>query len=169
MIDQDNEQWEALAPNLHAADAAADGRALRWMIVAGGPGVGLVDMGEGEEANLATAGHGGAALPVHAGSSSTSRHAGEDRPDRLQPGGAPRQGPGTVATLGDVHFSCRTSRRRTTRTWAAVRRRSCALQSVAGQGVGGEAWRRLVVRTVLKFAGESVGEEDLAEMIRGDG
>ncbi len=55
VIERNSEEWEAVAPDLHANDAQADGRAIRWMIVAGGPGVGLVDMGEGEEANLATA------------------------------------------------------------------------------------------------------------------
>lgn len=49
------ERWEAVTPSLHAADASADGRAIRWMITAGGPGTGLVDFGEGEDANLATA------------------------------------------------------------------------------------------------------------------
>ena len=36
VADAGTERWEAVAPNLHAADAANDGRALRWMIVAGG-------------------------------------------------------------------------------------------------------------------------------------
>ena len=49
------ERWEAVAPTLQARDAVADGRAIRWMIAAGGPGIGLVDLGEGEDANLATA------------------------------------------------------------------------------------------------------------------
>jgi hypothetical protein len=48
------ESWEAVAPNLHAADAEKDGRAIRWMIVAGGPGTALLDIGEGEDSNLAT-------------------------------------------------------------------------------------------------------------------
>lgn len=48
------ETWEAVAPNLHATDAEKDGRAIRWMIVAGGPGTALLDLGEGEDSNLAT-------------------------------------------------------------------------------------------------------------------
>ena len=48
------EKWEAVTPQLHAADAAMDGRAIRWMIVAGGPGTSLLDLGEGEDANLAS-------------------------------------------------------------------------------------------------------------------
>lgn len=54
VADEGAERWEAVTPSLRAADAANDGRALRWMIVAGGPGTSLIDLGEGEDANLAT-------------------------------------------------------------------------------------------------------------------
>ncbi len=54
IIADDQESWEAVAPTLHANDASADGRAIRWMIVAGGPGTSLLDLGEGEDSNLAT-------------------------------------------------------------------------------------------------------------------
>ncbi len=168
VIDRDNEQWEALAPNLHAADAAADGRALRWMIVAGGPGVGLVDMGEGEEANLATA----RAMAEQRSRFMRARqqHFGAmlaeialtayNRAVRL---GKVR---GAVATLRDVHLSLPDiSPSDNSDLGGGAAQIASALQSVAGQGVGGEAWRRLVVRTVLKFAGESIGEEELAEMV----
>jgi len=46
------EEWQAVTPNLNARDAKEDGRAIRWMIVAGGPGTALADLGEGEEAGL---------------------------------------------------------------------------------------------------------------------
>ena len=55
IVAEDNEEWKAVAPNLQARDASADGRAIRWMIAAGGPGTSLVDFGEGEDSNLATA------------------------------------------------------------------------------------------------------------------
>lgn len=48
------ETWEAVTPKLGASDAEKDGRAIRWMIVAGGPGTALLDLGEGEDSNLAT-------------------------------------------------------------------------------------------------------------------
>ena len=48
------ETWDAVTPNLHAGDAEKDGRAIRWMIAAGGPGTALLDLGEGEDSNLAT-------------------------------------------------------------------------------------------------------------------
>ena len=54
IIADEQETWTAVAPGLHAADASADGRAIRWMIVAGGPGTALLDLGEGEDSNLAT-------------------------------------------------------------------------------------------------------------------
>ena len=38
IIADEQETWSAVAPTLHANDACADGRAIRWMIVAGGPG-----------------------------------------------------------------------------------------------------------------------------------
>ena len=49
------ERWEAVTPKVEGQDAAPDGRAIRWMIAAGSPGLSLVDFGEGEDANLATA------------------------------------------------------------------------------------------------------------------
>ena len=55
IIAEEEETWEAVTPNLSARDAAADGRAIRWMITAGGPGTALTDFGEGEDSNLATA------------------------------------------------------------------------------------------------------------------
>ena len=54
IIADEQETWTAVAPNLNANDAANDGRAIRWMIVAGGPGTSLLDLGEGEDSNLAT-------------------------------------------------------------------------------------------------------------------
>lgn len=54
VIADEGETWTAVAPNLHANDASNDGRAIRWMITAGGPGTSLLDFGEGEDSNLAT-------------------------------------------------------------------------------------------------------------------
>lgn len=55
VVAHQDEEWQAVSPSLNARDASADGRAIRWMIAAGGPGTSLVDFGEGEDANLATA------------------------------------------------------------------------------------------------------------------
>jgi hypothetical protein len=46
------ERWEAVAPNLNARDASADGKSIRWMVAAGGPGTTLGDLGEGESEGL---------------------------------------------------------------------------------------------------------------------
>ena len=54
-IDEEDVEWQAVNPNLQARDAASDGRAQRWMMVAGGLGTSLIDLGEGEDSNLATA------------------------------------------------------------------------------------------------------------------
>jgi len=54
VVDRDAEKWEAVTPEVNARDVALDGRALRWMIVAGGPGMSLLDLGESETANLAS-------------------------------------------------------------------------------------------------------------------
>ncbi len=49
------EKWEPVTPKLQAADAEMDGRALRWYMAAGSPGLALTDLGEAEDANQATA------------------------------------------------------------------------------------------------------------------
>lgn len=48
------EKWEAVTPNLNARDAKEDGKAIRWMVAAGGPGITLTDLGEGEGEGLRT-------------------------------------------------------------------------------------------------------------------
>lgn len=55
MVVGDNEDWTAVTPSLQARDASPDGRAIRWMVVAGGPGLSLLDLGESETANRASA------------------------------------------------------------------------------------------------------------------
>ena len=54
IVADEAEKWSVVAPSLHANDAAQDGRAMRWMIAAGGPGIALLDLGEGEDSTLAT-------------------------------------------------------------------------------------------------------------------
>lgn len=55
LAEEGAERWEAVTPKVQGSDAAPDGRAIRWMIAAGSPGLSLVDFGEAEDANLATA------------------------------------------------------------------------------------------------------------------
>ena len=55
VVDRDLEEWEPSTPDVKAGDVEPDGRALRWMVAAGGPGISLLDFGESETANLASA------------------------------------------------------------------------------------------------------------------
>ncbi len=168
VLDKDSEDWQAVAPSLHANDAQADGRAIRWMIVAGGPGVGLVDMGEGEEANLATAKAMGeqrsrfmrarqqyfawvlaaTALTAYNRAVRLGKIAGDIRVLSDIRVGVPDISPADNAELG-----------------ASASQVAASLASVGQQGVGGQTWRRLVVRTVLKFAGEPVDEAELGRIL----
>ena len=52
IAEKDAEEWNVITPNLHARDAKEDGRAIRSMFVAGGPGTSLSDFGEVEESGL---------------------------------------------------------------------------------------------------------------------
>ena len=170
VVDRENEEWEAVAPSLHANDAAADGRAIRWMVVAGGPGVGLVDLGEGEEANLATAKAMGEqrsrfmrARQTYFGYAlATIALAAYNRAVRL------RYAPGQEQTLEAIKIGLpdiSPADNRELGTSAA--QAANALMRIGELGLHGERWRRLVVRTVFKFAGEPVGEEELGEILAG--
>ena len=169
VVDKEDEEWQAMAPNLNANDAEADGRAIRWMIAAGGPGIGLVDLGEGEDSNLATAkamgeqrarwmrtrqqyfGHVLASVVLTAYNRAVQL-------GKVQ---------GQVRVLGDIRIAFPDiSPADNAELGASAASVANALASVAGQGVGGERWRRMVVRTVLKFIGESVDEDELASILR---
>ena len=178
VVDKEQEEWQAVAPDLHANDAQADGRAIRWMIVAGGPGVGLVDMGEGEEANLATAKAMGeqrsrfmrARQQYFAWALATTALTAYNRAVRLGKGVSWANGPGQVRTLADIRIGVPDiSPADNAELGTSAAQVAAALASVGQQGIGGKTWRRLVVRTVLKFAGETVGEEELGRHIGGVG
>lgn len=172
VVDRDSEEWSAVAPNLNARDAQNDGRAIRWMITAAGPGTGLVDLGEGEDANLATA-----------------NAMGEQRRRFLR-----RRQRQFAAMLSDLAI--------TSWNWGVelgVRRGSVigvddivldlpdispadneSLANAADQitaavdklrGVTGESkeLRELAVRLLLKFAGETVSEDQFAAIVAGKG
>jgi hypothetical protein len=54
IAEKDAEEWKVMAPNLNSADASHDMKAVRRMIVASFPGFSLLDLGEGDDNNLAT-------------------------------------------------------------------------------------------------------------------
>jgi hypothetical protein len=172
IAEQDAEQWTAVAPNLHAADAELDGRAIRWMIVAGGLGTALIDLGEGEDANLAT----GQAMAeqrrrflrrrqaylvwlltdvvVQAYTLSisvTGKHAG---------GGDPAITHAAItATAPDI------SPEDNQALAAAAQQLSAALQQLATITGEGAAYRRMALRLFAKFVGESLGDSEQAAIL----
>jgi len=164
VIDKDSEEWQAVAPILHANDAQADGRAIRWMVVAGGPGIGLTDLGESETANLASATAMGEQrtrflkarqsyfgyLLARCGLESYNRavRLGLVR-GRLAQLRAVRIGFSDVSSADNVALA---------QSAASV---ANALNTVFAMGVNGSAFKRLALRLMLRFAGEQVGEQDL--------
>ncbi len=170
VMEKGAEEWEAVTPNLRAQDAEADGRAIRWMIVAGGPGLSLLDIGESETANLASA-----------------KTLGEQRRRFLRRrqayfgyiladvvvqawNRAVRLGlrRGREVTVADVEIGLPDIAPDDNYNLArAAHEITQALEELRGiVGVSG-ALRRLAVRLMLKFAGESVSEDTFDEIVQG--
>ncbi|MEA3336677.1 MAG: hypothetical protein U9R25_12255 [Chloroflexota bacterium] len=170
VVDRDNEEWQALSPSLAARDAANDGRAIRWMIVAGGPGTGLVDIGEGEDANLATASamgeqrrrflrrrqrlfaHMMVDLVVHGWNWTVE--SGLRRGTTIRASDIEIEMP-DIAPVDNESLS------------SAAHEITEALQTLRGITGESEALRRLALRLMLKFAGETVNEGDFEEIVNG--
>ena len=168
IVADSNEDWQAVAPDLKAQDASADGRALRWMIVSGGLGTGLVDIGEAADANLATATSmaeqrakfmrarqsyfgfvlAQTALTAYNRAVRLGKVRGPEKSLHDVIVGYPDISPSDNASLG-----------------AAAGSLASALATVQGAGYAGDAWRRLVLRLVLKFAGENVSDAELVKML----
>lgn len=170
VVDKDNEEWSAVTPNLQARDAQADGRAIRWMIVSGGPGTALIDLGEGEDSNLATASAMGeqrrrflrrrqayfsfvlADLAVQAWNRAITL-------------GLRR---GRLATLADVEVGAPDiSPEDNAQLAQAAREIGQALETLRDLAGDSEALHRLAVRLVLKFAGEGVSESEFEALASG--
>jgi len=170
VVDRDSEEWEAVTPDLKARDAAADGRAIRWMIVAGGPGVSLLDLGESETANLASAktlteqrrrflrrrqayfGYVLADVVVQAWNRAVAL-------------GLRR---GRLVTLADVAVGLPDIS--PADNWQLARSADKIVETMEGLermvGKSG-ALRRLAVRLMLKFAGEAVSDPEFEEIVGG--
>ena len=163
------EEWTAVAPNLHAADAAADGRAIRWMIASGGPGIGLTDLGEAETSNLATASammeqrqrfmrarqgyfaYVLASLAITAYNRAVGLGKVRGKPQELSAVrvGLPDINPADNSALGQAS--------------ADVARALTLLQAL---GVRGDAFKSLALRLVTAFAGERLGEGEIGAIVR---
>jgi len=170
VVDRDAEKWEAVTPEINARDVALDGRALRWMIVAGGPGMSLLDLGESETANLASSralaeqrrrflrrrqayfGYILAEVAVQAWNRSVAL--GKTR--------------GTPATVADIEIGLPdiSPEDNVNLTLAAKQITNSLLQL---RDLTGEtsAFKRLVLRIFLRNVAERVSEEDFDEIVGG--
>lgn len=167
-VDRESESWEAVTPDLKATDAKEDGRAIRSMIVAGGPGTGLVDIGEAETSNMATAkemseqrrrflrrrqayfGYVLMSLAVTAWNRAQSQGLVRGKPVSLAD---------VVVDAPDVSVADNES----LATAAAEITRSLAeLKGMVGPS---DALQRLTLRLFLKFAGETVEDADFDEIV----
>lgn len=170
IVDRDVEEWVAVTPDIKAADAERDGRAIRWMIVAGGPGTALTDVGEAETANLATAEamgeqrrrflrqrqmyFGWALADVVVQAFNWSVRLGLRR--------------GRVVTAADVRVKL-SDLAPSDNAMLAGASKGVAEAFQVLQGIVGDspALRRMAVETMVKFAGESVDPAQVQEMIGG--
>ena len=170
VIDRENEEWEAVAPNINARDAQADGRAIRWMITAGGPGTGLVDLGEGEDANLATANAMGEQRrrflrrrqqvfgAMVADLAIVSYNIGVEAGIRR----------GKLITTDDVEINYPDVAPADNESLAnAAQTITAAVNDLAGVTGQSSELRKLALRLLLKFSGESVTEEDFDAIVAG--
>lgn len=170
IIADENERWTAVTPNLHAADAEKDGRAIRWMITAAGPGTALLDLGEGEDSNLATGQvmqeqkrrflrrrqrmlvHVLTDLTLHAyhrwieATGADAPAAGADAMSALVPDISPEDN----AQLAQ-----------------AAARMVEALNGIAGITGQSESLRRLALRLFVRFAGETMGADEFERIVGG--
>ena len=168
IIADEQETWTAVAPNLNANDAANDGRAIRWMIVAGGPGTSLLDLGEGEDSNLAT----GqvmtemrrrflrrrqaylAWLLTDLVLVAWRRYASGDRRGRKVVSAAD-----ITAVLPDISVEDNQ------KLAQAAMQLATGLSTVAQLVGSGPAYRKMALRWFVKFAGEQITEGEIAQMI----
>ena len=164
VIEKDNEDWQAVAPTLHANDAQADGRAIRWMVAAGGPGLALTDFGESETANLASA----SVMADQRTRFLKTRQSyfgymlarlGLESYNRAVRLGRVR---GKSAELSDIRigFSDVSTADNGVQATSAAGVAN-ALNTLYAMGVNGNAFKRLALRLVLRFAGEQVTERQL--------
>lgn len=167
IADRDGEEWQAVAPSMNARDAQADGRQLRYMVAAGGPGLGLSDFGEAETSNLATARamgelrwrtmarrqhYFGQALALTALTAYNRAVAlGKVR--------------GKPATLGMITIAAPDSAQDNGELGNAANALAQALAKISALPAERPSFRRLALRLVLKFAGESLADEEMEKVL----
>ena len=169
VADSAGEQWQAVSPNLHAADASRDGRAIRWMIVAGGPGTALTDIGEGEDANLATA----KAMGEQKRRFLRRRqryivHMLSDliiRAYARQGGLGTRRGKKRIGIDDIIVHAPDISPEDNAELASAAHNMATALGDITDLMGNGSAMRRLVLRLFVKFAGEQLSADEFERIV----
>ena len=172
VISHPDEEWSAVAPTLHASDASHDGRAIRWMIVAGGPGTALLDLGEGEDSNLAT----GKAMAEQRRRFLRRRQAYITwmvadlllHAYRMQEGLGTRKGRRQVTHADIVVDAPDISPEDNQQLAQAATQLAGGLVDLAGLLGQGAAYRRMALRLFAKFLGEELGPAEV-EQILGEG
>jgi hypothetical protein len=161
------ESWEAITPNLHASDAEKDGRAIRWMIVAGGPGTALLDLGEGEDSNLAT----GQAMAEQRRRFLRRRQAylvwllsdltlrAYERWRMVKPNSQRVRLGDIVAVTPDI------SPEDNEALATAARSLTGSLQEMVAIVGGGATFRAMALRLFVKFVGESIDDQEAAAIL----
>jgi hypothetical protein len=164
------EKWTAVTPNLHANDAEKDGRAIRWMITAGGPGTALLDLGEGEDSNLAT----GQVMQEQKRRFLRRRQrflvhmltevalVGYARWAEIT-GAAVRPVSASEITALAPDISPEDNAQLAQAAASIVD----ALQGLSAISAEGEAFRRMALRLFFRFSGETVSVEELDQLTRG--
>jgi hypothetical protein len=174
IAEREVETWQAVTPNLHAGDAEKDGRAIRWMIAAGGPGTALLDLGEGEDSNLAT----GQAmaeqrrrflrrrqsylawllsdLAVHA----YERYCAATASAGLPITHAPITHADVIVQMPDI------SPEDNQALATAAERLASSLDTLAAITGAGDAYRRMALRLFTKFLGEPLSEGEFERILQ---
>jgi hypothetical protein len=163
------EEWQAVTPKLEAQDAARDGRAIRWMIAAGGPGTSLVDFGEAEEANLATAkAMGEMRTKVMRGRQHFFAHVlatiAVTAYNRARDLGRLR---GRPCTTGDLEYTLSDiSPTDNADLASAAFHIANAFRTLADAGAGaGPTFTEAAIRLLIRFAGETLTEDQIAAIV----
>lgn len=169
VIDKEAEDWQPITPAIHASDAMQDGRAIRWMVVAGGPGIGLVDLGEAESANYATATamgeqrrrflgrrqayFGWMLADLAATAWNRAIEAGLRKGDPITPADI-------IITRPDIAPE---DNRQLASAAAQITNALRDLQELMGPS---ETFRRVALRIILKFAGEAITNEEFEAIVK---
>lgn len=172
VAEQGAEEWEAITPQLGARDAKEDGKAIRYMIVAGGLGTALADLGESEDEGLSQGANTNEQrrrfllqrqkyfvfLLSHLVTTAYNRKNGVKAGRKYQP-----------MTIGDV--ICKPpdiSTEDNASMSVAAKDIMTAITALKGQVGDTPEFRKLALRLFVKFIGESMTEKEFNDILAGD-